>query len=61
MLDGNNNSKVLMFRDKYPNFIYHSFEIDDNNEELSIKFHFEIENLKEFFPTIKILKKKYIK
>ena len=61
MLDGNNNSKVLMFRDKYPNFIYHSFEIDDNNEELSIKFHFEIENLKEFFPTIKIVKKKYIK
>ena len=61
MLDGNNNSKVLMFRDKYPNFIYHSFEIDDNNEELSIKFHFEIENLKEFFPTIKIVKKNYIK
>ena len=26
MLDGNNNSKALMYRQKYPNFIYHSFE-----------------------------------
>ena len=61
MLDGNNNSKALMYRQKYPNFIYHSFEIADDNEELSIKFHFEIEGLKEFFPTIRILKKQYFK
>ena len=61
MLDGNNNSKALIFREQYPNFIYHNFKIEDNNEELTIKFHFEIEGLKEFFPTIRILKKKYFK
>ena len=61
MLDGNNNSKALMYRQDYPNFIYHSFEIVDNNEEISIKFHFEIEGLKEFFPTMRILKKNYFR
>ena len=27
MLDGNNNSKALIFREQYPNFIYHNFKI----------------------------------
>lgn len=60
MLDGNNNNKALMFREKYPNFIYHSFNIDNNDNEINIKYHFEIEGLKEFYPTIKIPKKEYI-
>ncbi len=45
--------KFNEFREKYPEFIYHSYEyiVDD---KLNIKYHFEIPNLCHFYPEIKI-------
>lgn len=45
------------FKDKYKEFIYKSYEIIDNKNEIKIKYYFEIPGLSEFEPTITINKK----
>ncbi len=50
-------NKFETLREKYPNFIYRSYKVEENNEYYKITFNFEIENLKEFNPTLTILKK----
>ena len=46
-------------RNTYKNFIYHSYNILEEENSIIIEFHFEIENLKEFKPRIEILKKEF--
>lgn len=43
-------------RKKYPKFIYESFEINNTDEYITLKYKFTIEGLKTFEPSIKILK-----
>ena len=52
-----NSQKFIDLREKYKTFSYNSFEIKEDEREINIKFEFEIENLKKFNPTIRILKK----
>ena len=52
-----NSQKFIELREKYKTFSYNSFSISENDDEINIEFEFEIENLKKFNPTIKILKK----
>ena len=52
-----NSQKFIDLREKYKTFSYNSFEIKEDEKEINIKFEFEIENLKKFNPTIRILKK----
>lgn len=47
-------SKYNEFREKYPLFIYNSYEIKINEDNIFITYNFEIENLKEFKPTLEI-------
>lgn len=51
--------KFEYFREKYPNFIYHSYDVSYDNENLNIIYNFEIEGLKTFKPEIHI-NQKYI-
>lgn len=46
-------------RNTYKNFIYHSYNIWEEENSIILEFHFEIENLKEFKPRIEILKKEF--
>jgi hypothetical protein len=46
-------------REKYPNFIYSSYSIQDEGDKIVIGFEFEIENLAKFTPHIEILKKNF--
>ena len=46
-------------RNTYKNFIYHNYNIWEEENSIIIEFHFEIENLKEFKPRIEILKKEF--
>ena len=46
-------------REKYPNFIYSSYSIQDEGNKIVIGFEFEIENLAKFTPHIEILKKNF--
>ncbi len=55
-----NQEKFLNFREKYSNFIYDSYEILDEEENIKIIYHFSIEGLTEFNPYY-IINKKYIK
>lgn len=48
--------KFNELRNKYKKFIYHSYKVTENNNYILIEYNFEIENLKIFNPTIKILK-----
>ena len=52
-----NSQKFIDLREKYKTFLYNSFEIKEDEKEIYIKFEFEIEGLKKFNPTIRILKK----
>ena len=45
-----NQEKFIEFRKKYPNFIYDSYEILDNEENVKIIYHFNIEGLTSFSP-----------
>ena len=45
------------YRTKYPKFIYDSYSYAEEDKKLVITYHFEIENLKKFNPTISINKK----
>lgn len=56
----NNQEKFNEFRKKYPNFIYEKYEILFDEENLNIKYYFNIPGLTYFYPEIKI-NKKYIK
>ena len=49
-------SKYEQFRSEYPEFIYKSYELTENNEDILIKYHFEIKGLSEFSPEWKIKK-----
>lgn len=44
-------------RNKYKEFIYHSYEIKESNDSIEIKYEFEIPNLSRFEPKITIQKK----
>lgn len=46
-----NNDKYKEYRESYPNFIYHDFEYIEG-AEVTIKYHFEVENLVQFYPTL---------
>ena len=52
-----NSQKFIDLREKYKTFLYNSFEIKEDEKEIYINFEFEIEGLKKFNPTIRILKK----
>jgi len=56
-----NSKKYKELREKYPNFIYDSYKIEEDNENIYITFKFEIEGLTTFNPTLIIKKKNYIK
>lgn len=49
--------KYNEFRTNYPEFYYHGFEIEDKENELFITYHFEIKDLMDFNPTLRIPKK----
>ncbi len=51
--------KFLSLREKYPNFIYDSYEIIDDGINIKILYHFEIEGLTSFNPYY-LIDKKYI-
>lgn len=51
-----NLERYHLFRKRYPNFIYKSYKVEEDNEEFKITYFFEIEGLKEFNPTIVIKK-----
>jgi len=46
-----NLDKFILFREKYPEFIYHSFNITESDQEIRIEYCFEIVGLSEFHPT----------
>ena len=48
-----NSKKFAKYRQKYPEFIYHSYNYDID-EKLNIKYHFEVKGLTDFYPEIKI-------
>ena len=56
-----NSKKYKELREKYPNFIYDSYKIEEDNENIYITFKFEIEGLTTFNPSLTIKKKNYIK
>ena len=56
-----NSKKYKELREQYPNFIYDSYTIDEDDENIYIRFKFEIEGLTTFTPTLTIKKKNYIK
>ena len=45
------NKKFNEFREKYPNFIYKSYNIEIIEDNLKLTFNFEIPNLASFNPT----------
>lgn len=45
------------FRDKYPEFLYRSFELSETSKEISVRYNFEISGLSTFAPEWKIIKK----
>ena len=50
--------KYLQLREKYDKFIYKDYKIEEDEENIYLKYFFEIENLTTFEPEIKICKKK---
>lgn len=52
-----NSIKFKNLREKYKEFIYEDYEINENENEIYIEFKFEIVGLTKFNPRIKILKK----
>ena len=50
---------INILRNTYPEFIYQSYEIKDDDEKIIIKYIFEIPGLTTFEPSIEILKKKF--
>ena len=54
-----NNDKFLEFRKQYDTFIYDKYEIVYDEENMNIKYYFNIPGLTWFYPQIRI-NKKYI-
>lgn len=52
-----NYNKFIQLREKYPNFIYEKYEINENSNEYEITYYFNIPNLTTFNPKIIIEKK----
>lgn len=52
-----NQKNFLELREKYPNFIYHNYEIKDLKDIIKIIYNFEIEGLTTFSPYYEIDKK----
>lgn len=52
--------EVTELREKYPNFRYKKYKIEEKEKEIIIEYEFEIENLDKFFPKIVIAKKDFI-
>ena len=48
--------KYNEFRLQYPEFYYHGFEIEDQGNSIFVTYHFEIKDLMEFHPTLKVPK-----
>lgn len=46
-------------RSTYKKFIYHSYQIFEDEKNIILEYHFEIEGLREFNPRIEILKKDF--
>ncbi len=46
----NNTRKYEEFRKRYPEFIYHSYEMEEQGDSLRVTYHFEIPGLAEFSP-----------
>lgn len=46
----NNTRKYEEFRKRYPEFIYHSYEMEEQGDFLQVTYHFEILGLAEFSP-----------
>ena len=44
--------KYEEFRKKYPIFYYHGFDVRKKENEIFITYHFEIEGLMRFNPTL---------
>ena len=55
-----NNKKFIELREKYPNFIYNSYEIIDEENIFKLVYNFEIEGLATFHPYYEIDKKHII-
>ena len=51
-----NASKFRDLREKYPTFIYESFDVKNSEDEIIIKLKYTIENLTTFEPEVKISK-----
>ena len=49
-------NKFKELRNKYPNFIYEKYQIEENELDYVITYYFKIENLIEFTPKLKINK-----
>lgn len=49
-------TKYEQFRSEYPEFIYKSFELTEDKEDIIVKYNFEIKGLSEFSPEWKIRK-----
>lgn len=54
-----NQKKFIEFRKKYPNFIYDSYEVIDEESSIKIVYHFDIEGLASFNPYY-VIDKKFI-
>jgi hypothetical protein len=52
----NNNDKFNELREKYPEFIYEKYTIEEDNDNLNITYYFNIPGLSEFTPKIIIPK-----
>ena len=44
-------------REKYPTFIYHNYQIEEDKENIKLTFNFEIVGLEKFAPTFSLKKK----
>lgn len=44
-------NKFLEFRERYPLFSYHGYQIDETDEAITIRYDFEITGLSQFHPT----------
>ncbi len=46
-----NLDKYKQFRSQYPRFIYHGYEMEEQEEHIWIQYKFEILGLSEFTPS----------
>lgn len=56
-----NSLKFVELREKYKEFIFEDYSVNEDDNYIYLNFKFSIPNLKDFSPNIKIKKKDYIK